>query len=362
MSGVGKSPPLKVCTYCGDGKPPTKEFFSPRRDGKGGGLQSRCKACKAGIKRAKSRGLPAPPRGYEPPPPPPSKRCYSCGDTKPLNAFHKCSSRYQGVQAKCIECKNKHGYARAWKDAPDGYRYCSNPECLQENPQPLDDFYKSKGRRDYRCKACIRGDQERKAYLRSYNEQNNPRLTAHKRRYYSENRARIRAAQNEYWRAPENLKRKRLYDAAYRSTDGGKKVARVAGSNRRARELNAPGRYTRADIEAKLELQGGLCYYCHNRLDTFDIEHKIPLSRGGSNWPANIALSCPSCNNLKRSKPFWVFLQERETRPPFAKCTKGGASFSGLKRFIHCHRQTIQTGARVVPQIPPSSLSPTYRD
>ena len=340
MSGAGESLPPRICTYCGDPKPATTEFFSPRRDGKAGGLQSPCKVCKAAIKRAKSRGLPAPPRRYEPPPPPPDKRCYVCGDIKPLSAFHKCSGTYQGVQAKCIECKNKHGYGRVWKNAPSGYRYCSNTDCLQKNPQPLHNFYKDKSKkegREYSCKACKRSDSERKAYLRDYNKKNNPRVTAQKRSHYQKNRKSIRAAQSEYWSIPENRERKILAGKAYVASGRSKELAklrhernplllRTHWANRRARERNAPGRYTAADIAAKLELQGGLCYYCHTPLFEFDIEHKIPLIRGGSNWPANIALSCPSCNGSKGPGDFWQFLERGHGAPPF--------------RFIRLHQTT----------------------
>jgi 5-methylcytosine-specific restriction endonuclease McrA len=32
------------------------------------------------------------------------------------------------------------------------------------------------------------------------------------------------------------------------------------------------------------------------------IEHRIPLSRGGSNWPANLAPACKTCNSSKGTK------------------------------------------------------------
>ncbi|MBC7773867.1 MAG: HNH endonuclease [Phycisphaerae bacterium] len=48
------------------------------------------------------------------------------------------------------------------------------------------------------------------------------------------------------------------------------------------------------------------CEYCRSPLDfspeSFDIEHIIPLAKGGSNELENLALSCGGCNSRKRDK------------------------------------------------------------
>ncbi len=48
------------------------------------------------------------------------------------------------------------------------------------------------------------------------------------------------------------------------------------------------------------------CEYCRSLLDfspeSFDIEHIIPLVKGGSNELENLALSCGGCNSRKRDK------------------------------------------------------------
>jgi 5-methylcytosine-specific restriction endonuclease McrA len=49
--------------------------------------------------------------------------------------------------------------------------------------------------------------------------------------------------------------------------------------------------------------QDGRCRYCRTRIDeAFEIDHWIPLSKGGSNYPENLVLACPSCNAAKRDK------------------------------------------------------------
>lgn len=45
------------------------------------------------------------------------------------------------------------------------------------------------------------------------------------------------------------------------------------------------------------------CEYCKVFIpDTFDIEHIIPLTQGGTNELDNLAISCGGCNNRKGTK------------------------------------------------------------
>ena len=48
---------------------------------------------------------------------------------------------------------------------------------------------------------------------------------------------------------------------------------------------------------------GGCCEYCLSQLlfspDPFSVEHILPLVKGGSDDPDNLALSCQGCNNHK---------------------------------------------------------------
>ena len=70
--------------------------------------------------------------------------------------------------------------------------------------------------------------------------------------------------------------------------------------NRRALERNAEGRHTTVEIQSLYKQQGGKCVYCRASLASgYDVDHIQPLSRGGSNWIANIQLLCGSCNNRK---------------------------------------------------------------
>jgi 5-methylcytosine-specific restriction endonuclease McrA len=42
------------------------------------------------------------------------------------------------------------------------------------------------------------------------------------------------------------------------------------------------------------------------------IDHKLPLSRGGSNYPDNLQLLCKSCNDSKSARTMDEWLQTRK--------------------------------------------------
>ena len=72
---------------------------------------------------------------------------------------------------------------------------------------------------------------------------------------------------------------------------------------RRALEYGADGSYDEHDIKRIYESQRGMCPGCKRSLrkTKYHRDHIVPLSRGGSNWPENIQLLCPTCNNKKGS-------------------------------------------------------------
>lgn len=77
--------------------------------------------------------------------------------------------------------------------------------------------------------------------------------------------------------------------------------------NRRAAKMGAEGFHTEEDIYIQLARQDWRCYYCLKEFenDVYDVDHLMPLTKGGSNWPANIVCACPSCNRSKNDKAPW---------------------------------------------------------
>ena len=130
-----------------------------------------------------------------------------------------------------------------------------------------------------------------------------------------------RAASREWRRV--NLERARENDRQWHRDHP--EESRAASARRRAALLTHDGEhYTASDVKALLEQQQGHCLYCYNRLDTYHVDHVIPLSRGGGNGKDNIALACPTCNTSKGAK-----LLGLEWIPPYRADAKISLAFSG---------------------------------
>lgn len=92
----------------------------------------------------------------------------------------------------------------------------------------------------------------------------------------------------------------RLYQSEYQKLNP--EVKRKAQSLRRARNYLADGSFTTKEIKELLIKQDNLCAVCKCDLTLgYQIDHKTPLSRGGSNWIDNIQLLCPADNRQKNA-------------------------------------------------------------
>lgn len=91
---------------------------------------------------------------------------------------------------------------------------------------------------------------------------------------------------------------RRLIDPAFR------RMVYLDNQMRRAKRRGAAGSFTEEDLLRILRLQKRKCCYCKASLRSgYQIDHIVPLSAGGSNWPANLQLTCRGpCNQRKHSQ------------------------------------------------------------
>lgn len=83
-------------------------------------------------------------------------------------------------------------------------------------------------------------------------------------------------------------------------------TARIQTLNHAAARRGADGFVTDQDVVEIFQRQAGRCVYCGAGLGddylsyrTYHIDHRMPISRGGSNTPGNLQLTCPGCNLRK---------------------------------------------------------------
>lgn len=73
---------------------------------------------------------------------------------------------------------------------------------------------------------------------------------------------------------------------------------------RAERMRRADGHATDAQVRARVEFYGGLCWICR-AVPWQAIDHVKPIAAGGSKWPANLRPVCTSCNSRKGAR--WPF-------------------------------------------------------
>lgn len=146
---------------------------------------------------------------------------------------------------------------------------------------------------------------------------NADRYREYDRMYYRENKERWaeKADQRKQWRASNKdrmallqkrwckANRERINARAKELRDRNPNYWRTKYKQRHARKRNAPGTYTYQDVLNRYQAQNGRCYWCNCALgEKYEIDHYIPLIRGGSNYPDNIVLACRFCNRSKKDR------------------------------------------------------------
>ena len=183
--------------------------------------------------------------------------------------------------------------------------------------------------KEYQQKYRIRHREEMGRQKQGYYLQHREKINAHCREYYLQHSEEIKTRRREYMKKYGNskLRKKRhaeginikfnlmlgiSYTPEYQS------MKRV---NRRVRFKNA-GELTLKTIQQVYDeniiSNGGVlkCIYCSKELTKKEatLEHKQPLSRGGTNDKGNLAITCEYCNKGKRDKTeaeFREYIKER---------------------------------------------------
>jgi 5-methylcytosine-specific restriction endonuclease McrA len=237
------------------------------------------------------------------------KRCSKCGEFKPLEDFSFQSSRNKH-RAICKECDN----ARAAQ-----YR-AENPEQVKKANQSY--YAKNKGKDNERSRAWHANNkskvsEQKKLYYianedrikeRRAEKAGDPTLLERRRDRYQRNKNKINAARHIYYlNHPEKFqeqKRRRRERNPEKEHD----LSKARSQRYRARKQSATGTFTTEDLRliraSQTDKRNRLrCWYCGEPIEgSPHLDHKIPLSRGGTNGPENLCYSCGPCNLSKFTK------------------------------------------------------------
>lgn len=195
-------------------------------------------------------------------------------------------------------------------------RCCS--KCGEWLPATTEYFYKNgksqsgKQRLTALCKPC-EGERQKdvrkrhpetiKASILNWRRNNPDKVQAQKKRHYWKHRDRHLGKHRQYYQANRGKLIKSAKEWVVKHPARAKMNRRASDLNRKARVRQAAGHYTAADLRLQYKSQGGNCWWCGKALNgKYEGDHVIPLSRGGSNYPSNIVLTCLPCNREKGKK------------------------------------------------------------
>ena len=299
-------PLVRRCSTCGQEFPATAVFWHKT----GQGLQSRCKQC-------------------------------ACADAREWYAQHpeRVRVNHENSSAKRSAKRVEQRRIKEAAFVAPTHRACN--VCLHEFPRTAE-FWNMQPRRtdglDETCKVCAKkrardwylANRERASTIRKeYREKNDKQVRERKAEYRAANLEKIRASQralraanpekhrasNNKYRIhhPEKVAAKKRADylanpaaAKQRAREWLKanpEQTKLRTARRRAAVKNAPGQFAREDLTRQFQMQEGRCFYCLEDLEGIGtVDHDIPLSKGGTNYPTNIVLACWPCNNSKRAR------------------------------------------------------------
>jgi 5-methylcytosine-specific restriction endonuclease McrA len=205
------------------------------------------------------------------------KQCSKCGEWKIESEFYLRSKTGKRLPS-CKECERERVH-RYYVEHP-GKKAESDRRWRDEHPEEA----REKNRR-YRAEHL---DEERERRGR-YQAKHPEKKTECQRRYRARHSEELREASRRYH--------------AERPVE-----TRAYHHRRRALEASAPGTHTAADIRIQISAQTDKkgvvrCWWCGCDIgDAYHIDHRVPLSKGGSNAPDNLVIACPTCNLSKSDK------------------------------------------------------------
>ncbi len=270
------------------------EQFNRQRESKDG-RDNRCRSCQNEYARTyyeKTKPVKIPlPEGM--------KRCSTCKEVKDVANFNKNRAMTDGLQNVCKSCEaiyRQQLLAKPeFKRKMSEYRrkYNQIPENKQRNQELK--------RKRYQCLEVREAAAKRhKAYYQLPGTRT--RLLAVYKQYHQEHRDEISARKRAYYNDPDNAENIKERRKRYGRNPRRRAQQVQYALRRRALKLRAPSDLTMEQRQSIVERYSGICVYCGQPHSKLQIDHVIPLTKGGYDTIANALPACSKCNGSKNNK------------------------------------------------------------
>lgn len=276
----------KVCRICGEAKPLDEEHWHRRQPSKDG-FRNECRAClrkkqdtynNRPERKKQRRERDAARRAADP--------AWAAEQSAYAKKWHKKHPNWWSEyrQRPVVKARAKEANKR-WREAHADELHEYNSD------RWADPTYRLRMKEAARKR---RADPEQAAKILEY-----------QRRWVDENRERVRELNRETARRErrdpiKNAKRQR---ATSKWVKNNPLKVRAHNHKRRALRKAAEGFFTFDDLKRILKEQNNCCFYCGADIsENPTVDHYIPLTKNGTNWPDNIRMACKPCNSAKGNK------------------------------------------------------------
>lgn len=157
-------------------------------------------------------------------------------------------------------------------------------------------YKKAKDGLQLKCKNCVK----------QYNLLNKIKMSERHKQWYLNNKNKVAEYNKEY----KNLHKEDIskWQKQYRLAN----PELVHNRKVKRKNLIAGNKISKGIIKKLYNLQKGLCVCCRKLLSSdYNVDHIMPLSRGGTHTDENIQLLCSLCNRQKHAKHPIEFMQSR---------------------------------------------------
>ena len=217
------------------------------------------------------------------------KRCPTCGTLKALNEFCRSRNGKQGINWQCKACA-KEAYQqnkRKYEETRKTYK-----ECNKDKLKAYQGLYRETHK------------DETKQYGKQYRENNRQKIKERQKRYYQEMAQVVKVnAKQQYEEKKDEIK---ALHVVYRKTSKGAEVVRKATAKRRAiKQKSKIEDFTHKAIFERDNYKCQLCgkktrpEYSQYHPSYPNLDHIVPLFKGGDHTKLNTQCVCKQCNAIK---------------------------------------------------------------
>ncbi len=238
------------------------------------------------------------------------KQCSKCKEWFPLTPefWYKSKITKDGYHGWCKQC-NRENACQWAKDHPEKNRekskqwYKNHPEKAKEQSRQ---WHKDNPEKVKETQARFRQNHpDRLREIKQNWAKNHPENGRKQSKRYAEKHPEKGRERIKKWRAENGDKIKEYSKRKYHENLAkSREKSRIHANLRRTKIQINGGEFTEIEIEALRLEQNNCCYHCGVSFDDkpMEIDHWIPIDKGGTSWISNIKLLCRRCNRSKGHK------------------------------------------------------------